>query len=146
MLVASCVAASASAEPLNCRRAPPAHEVLRYERVHDVTLHRVLSGPDALQYERDDVVQALDELIVWRPAPDAACVVLTLYDRNGVECDVAGLAAAAADGAHALITGDCALRFELDPERVHLLAPSAACSPMYCMRGGVLEGATLLRK
>ena len=145
LIIALCMHGSAGAAPVNCRHAPAGHEVMRYERVHDVTLHRVLLGPDAIQYEREDVVQAIDELIVWRPSAGSACVVLTAYDRNGAECDVAGIATATGDGAHLFSEGGCSLRFVFTPETAALYALTA-CGAGYCMRGGVIENASYMKK
>jgi len=146
LVLGCCVFTRAPAAPdTSCHRPPPGQEVIQYQRVHDITIRRPARGPDAIEYEAVDVVSAVDVLLVWHPAPDQACVLLTTYDQNAAECGVDGLALKDADGEFVFSDEACRVRLSIGPEKVELRAPKAGCKNGYWARNGVMEDATYMR-
>lgn len=142
-----CAFSQAPAAPdISCHRPPTGQEVIQYQRVHDITIRRPARGPDAIEYEAIDVVSAVDVLMVWHPAPDEACVLLTTYDQNATECGVDGLALKDATGEFVFSDEACRVRLSISPEKVELRAPKVGCKKGYCAKNGVIEDASYVRK
>ena len=147
-LVLGCCAATQlhAAPDISCHRPPPGQEIIRYQRVHDVTIRRPARGPDAIEYEAVEVVSVADELLVWRPASDTACVLLTTFDRDARECGLDGVAVLGAAGEFVFSEEACAVRLSIGADQVQVRAPKTGCTQGYCARNGVIEDGAYVRR
>ena len=134
------------AEVFSCNRMPAGQQVMQYQRAHDITLRRPARGPDAIGYEAVEHIAAVDQLSIWRPGPDSACISLTAFDENARECGVDGLAKREQSGEFVLVEEACPLRLSIAADRVELRAPPGSCQRGYCAPNGVIEAGTYLRK
>jgi hypothetical protein len=147
-LVLGCCATTQlhAAPDFSCHRPPPRQEIIRYQRVHDVTIRRAARGPDAIEYEAVEVVSVTDELLVWRPASDTACVLLTTFDQDARECGLDGVAVLGAAGEFVFSEEACAVRLSIGADQVQLRAPETGCTQGYCARNGIIEDGAYVRR
>ena len=134
------------AADISCHRPPPGQDIFRYQRVHDITIRRPARGPDAIEYEAVEVISVTDELLVWHPASDTVCVLLTTFDREAHECGLDGVAVLGEAGEFVFSEEACAVRLSIGADQVQVRAPKSGCTKGYCARNGVIEDGTYVRK
>jgi hypothetical protein len=134
------------AADVSCHRPPPGQEIIRYQRVHHITIRRPARGPDAIEYEAVEVVSVTDELLVWHLASDTACVLLTTFDQDARECGLDGVAVLGEAGEFVFSEEACAVRLSIGADRVDVKAPKTGCMQGYCAKSGVIEDGRYVRR